>query len=171
MADELGHRRVVTGRTPNGRSTVVSDGLAPVTMQSDAFSLVETWRIAGLPTDFGPPETVDGPAALDPAPGQVLLRFCHFYPESAGTDWEAALGAIGGEETYDPEAERPGVHETDTLDHIVVMSGQIHLLLDEAEVVLNPGDTLVQRGTSHSWSNRSSAPCVVMTVQVKAQRT
>jgi hypothetical protein len=35
------------------------------------------------------------------------------------------------------------------------------LVLDTAEVVLRAGDTVVQRGTNHAWSNRSAAASVV----------
>jgi len=34
-------------------------------------------------------------------------------------------------------------------------------VLDTEEVHLEAGDTVVQRGTHHAWSNRSIHPCVV----------
>jgi uncharacterized cupin superfamily protein len=40
-----------------------------------------------------------------------------------------------------------------------VLEGEITLVLDTAEVHLKAGDTVVQRGTNHAWSNRSSRPC------------
>ena len=35
------------------------------------------------------------------------------------------------------------------------------LVLDTEEVRLAAGDTVVQRGTNHAWSNRSSRPCTI----------
>jgi hypothetical protein len=32
-------------------------------------------------------------------------------------------------------------------------------VLDTEEVALTAGDTVVQRGTNHAWSNRSDKPC------------
>jgi len=32
-------------------------------------------------------------------------------------------------------------------------------VLDTEEVYLKAGDTVVQRGTNHAWSNRSGRPC------------
>jgi hypothetical protein len=32
-------------------------------------------------------------------------------------------------------------------------------VLDTTEVHLRAGDTVVQRGTNHAWSNRSDRPC------------
>ena len=42
-----------------------------------------------------------------------------------------------------------------------VLEGEITLVLDTEEVHLSAGDTVVQRGTNHAWSNRSNRPCVV----------
>jgi uncharacterized cupin superfamily protein len=53
------------------------------------------------------------------------------------------------------------MQKTQTLDFCLVMEGEITLVLDKQEVHLKAGDTVVQRGTNHAWSNRSSAPCVV----------
>jgi len=34
-------------------------------------------------------------------------------------------------------------------------------VLDTQEVQLKAGDTIVQRGTNHAWSNRSTKPCTI----------
>jgi len=36
------------------------------------------------------------------------------------------------------------------------------LVLDKEEVHLKEGDTVVQSGTNHAWSNRSDEPCVII---------
>jgi quercetin dioxygenase-like cupin family protein len=46
-------------------------------------------------------------------------------------------------------------------DFCLVLEGEITLVLDLEEVELKAGDTVVQRGTRHAWSNRSGKPCVV----------
>jgi len=46
-----------------------------------------------------------------------------------------------------------------TLDYVLVMSGEVTLVLDTEEVHLRAGDTVVQLGGSHAWSNRSGTPC------------
>ena len=48
----------------------------------------------------------------------------------------------------------PGMHTTDTIDFEVVLEGTVVLELDDgARVTLQPGDTVVQNGTRHRWSN------------------
>jgi hypothetical protein len=44
---------------------------------------------------------------------------------------------------------------TRTLDYVVVIEGELVLILDDSEVILKPGDVVVQRGTDHAWENRS----------------
>jgi mannose-6-phosphate isomerase-like protein (cupin superfamily) len=60
------------------------------------------------------------------------------------------------------EAEAPGMHTTATIDYGVVLSGQPVLELDDGAVVtLNPGDTYIQNGTRHRWSNPGDVPAVI----------
>jgi hypothetical protein len=41
--------------------------------------------------------------------------------------------------------------------------------MDEGEVLLKPGDVLIQRGTNHAWSNRSDQPATLAFVLVDAE--
>jgi uncharacterized cupin superfamily protein len=47
------------------------------------------------------------------------------------------------------------MHRTESIDYGIVLEGQIVLLLDDEEVVLEAGAVVVQRGTIHAWSNRT----------------
>ncbi|MCP2091739.1 UNVERIFIED_ORG: mannose-6-phosphate isomerase-like protein (cupin superfamily) [Paraburkholderia sediminicola] len=66
----------------------------------------------------------------------------------------------------------PGVaprnHRTETIDYAVVISGEIDMEIDGAEVHLKAGDVLVQRGTIHDWINRGMEPCVIAFVLIAA---
>ncbi len=43
----------------------------------------------------------------------------------------------------------------------LVIEGEIAFVVDTEEASLKAGDTVIQRGTNHAWSNRSNAPCVI----------
>jgi mannose-6-phosphate isomerase-like protein (cupin superfamily) len=75
--------------------------------------------------------------------------------EAAVTDLE---GTLPGMLRYmDPSD--PGMHTTDTIDFEVVLDGTVILELDDgAEVILSPGDTVVQNGTRHRWRNDGDTP-------------
>ena len=51
------------------------------------------------------------------------------------------------------------MHRTETIDYAIVLEGELHLILDDSEVLLKAGDVTVQVGTNHAWSNRSGKPC------------
>ena len=64
----------------------------------------------------------------------------------------------------------PGtMHRTETIDYVLVLSGEIEMDMDNSTVKLKAGDILVQRGTNHSWVNRSTQPARVAFVLIDAQ--
>jgi quercetin dioxygenase-like cupin family protein len=69
-----------------------------------------------------------------------------------------------------PAAGPPGrMHWTDSTDILFVMSGKHGQILDEGEVLLHPGDVLVQNGTNHS--HQTVEPAVLGYVTLGAMRT
>ena len=63
----------------------------------------------------------------------------------------------------------PRNHRTDSIDYIVVISGEIDMELDDTVVHLRAGDVMVQRGTIHNWVNRGTAPCVLAVILIAAK--
>lgn len=55
-----------------------------------------------------------------------------------------------------PPGSKAAPHRTRSLDYCIVVEGSVRLVLDGEEArVLGRGDTVVQRGTKHSWENVS----------------
>ena len=46
------------------------------------------------------------------------------------------------------------MHRTETIDYVIVISGEIDMDMDNSTVTLKAGDVMVQRGTNHAWINR-----------------
>jgi quercetin dioxygenase-like cupin family protein len=66
----------------------------------------------------------------------------------------------GMAEYFEPAV--PGMHTTPTIDYGVVLSGKAVLELDDGAVVtLRAGDTYIQNGTRHRWSNPGDEPAVI----------
>ena len=164
-------RRVVTGHGPDGKAVFVSDEpvspVEPALLPGSAFHLL--WggdAPAHFPDDGTRP---DAPTYFPPVGG---FRFGLFtLPPDGGAgvpadlDIEAALaeleeklpGLAGHMERGDP-----GMHTTATIDFEVVLSGSVNLELDDgAKVTLSPGDTVIQNGTRHRWSNPGDEPAVL----------
>jgi mannose-6-phosphate isomerase-like protein (cupin superfamily) len=108
------------------------------------------------------------PAIEPPSKGSVC-RVITFPPDAVyagkvGAAEVAAFFAAAGSpqaSTYSPKAPHPYMQKTRTLDFCLILEGRITLVLDTQEVDLEAGDTVVQRGANHAWSNRSSEPCVI----------
>ena len=61
------------------------------------------------------------------------------------------------------------MHTTATIDYGVVISGQATLELDDgAKVALDAGDTYIQNGTRHRWSNPGDVPAVLAVALIGA---
>jgi hypothetical protein len=135
-------RRVVTGHDARGKSVVLSDGAPPQHHSMHGLGVGadfhEMWSDADtVPelTSAATGEPNERPFTLMPPAGH-LLRILDVYPLEDG-------------------GKRTVMHRTQTLDYVVVIEGELVLILDDSEVVLMPGDVLVQRGTDHAWENRS----------------
>jgi hypothetical protein len=166
-------RRIVTVDDTEGKSTAIADGPSPDVRTDPArpgYASTRIWVTDRTPARIqGVSETVHMPHTLEPPPGGSVCRVVTFPPErsyldriSAG-DVAAFFQAMGSPRasTYSPDAPHPYMQKTATLDFCLVLEGEITLVLDTQEVLLKAGDTVVQRGTNHAWSNRSDRPCVV----------
>ena len=135
-------RRVVTGHDARGRSVVRSDGPPPQHHSMHGLGVGadfhEMWggadTIPELTSDVAR-EPNERPFTIMPASGH-LLRILDVYPLKDG-------------------GKRTVMHRTRTLDYVVVVEGELVLILDDSEVILRPGNVVVQRGTDHAWENRS----------------
>ncbi len=164
-------RRVVTGHDAQGKAVFVADeAVEPVTLSlMPGSEFVRLWG-ADEPLRF--PDDGSRPPHTTYFPPLGGFRFGLFtVPPDGGAgvpadvDVEAALAEFaerlpGLAEFLEPDD--PGMHTTPTLDCEVVLSGRVTLELDDgAEVVLGPGDTVVQNGTRHRWSNSGDVPAVL----------
>jgi hypothetical protein len=168
-------RRVVTGHNAEGKSVVIFDG-PPSERERNASGIAQIWA-----TDFSP---VDNELPGDPAvrpvklatpPGGSLFWICKMAPMSAaGSSAEAKRNAAKALERFGAAdaisaSSRPDMHATRTLDYAVVLAGEVTLILDGGEVTLKPFDTVVQRGTSHTWENRGAEPALIAFVLLDAK--
>ena len=172
-------RRVVTGQTDDGTSVFARDEVMdPITLALLPGS--EFHRLWGADERVRLP--VDGRAAVPSAYFPPAAGFrCGFFslaPASVGLppelDVRAAFEEMGeklpGMADVMERAD-PGMHRTDTVDFLYVVSGEVVLELDDgAERRLRAGDCVIQNGTRHAWRNRSEEECVILVVLIGAER-
>lgn len=171
-------RRVVTGKTADGKSVFVSDeSVLPIIAAISPGS--EFHSIWGSDTVTRLPQSGTKPAFMQwfPPAGGYRFGFFTVPPANTAAPQVADVGAAIAEfEQKLPglmghmEPDHPGMHTTDTVDIDLVISGEVWLELDDgAEVHLGPGDCVVQNGTRHAWRNKSDQPCVLAVALIGAQ--
>ena len=155
------------------KSRAIADGPSPDVRTDPArpgFAATRIWVTDRTPSRMaGVRETLDAPHALEPPPGGSVCRVVTFPPDDmwkgrvGAREVQAYFSAMGspGASTYTAQGPHPYMQKTPTLDFCLVLEGEITLVLDTQEVHLEAGDTVVQRGTNHAWSNRSQCPCVI----------
>ncbi|MGF0244297.1 cupin domain-containing protein [Rhodococcus erythropolis] len=98
------------------------------------------------------------PHATVPAPGQTRFRMVSVPPHSEVQAEVAEIVARGEDVRLVMETDEEGWHRTETLDYVYVLDGPVELLVDDESVVMEPGDTVVQRSTNHAWRNHGDEP-------------
>jgi quercetin dioxygenase-like cupin family protein len=167
-------RRIVTADDENGKPKILFDGPAPdVTTDPSRPGYVSTriWVTDRTPARMGGyRETILIPRTIEPPPGGSVFRVATFPPESSYMDrvgreevhrFFESSGSPGAS-AYTENGPHPYLQKTTTLDFCMVLEGEITLVLETQEVTLGQGDVVIQRGTSHAWSNRSDKPCTIV---------
>jgi quercetin dioxygenase-like cupin family protein len=162
-------RRVITGNDEQGRSKVIWDGPAPgvhdiqlpgvtgVQAKGRGHTDFWVWRKTPLPLD----DKEDTGLWNDEFPGPESgghLRVVHWLakdensppnapfkePEQHGRTWDR-----GGGNHYN----RSYMHKTKSLDYGILFHGERMMMLDDAEVILQPGDVVIDVGAWHLWDS------------------
>jgi hypothetical protein len=140
----------------------------------DGLYLTDMWETKGPRADNrGTEDAASRPVYPEPQDGGTILRIVEFPPDKnwpGKRDVSRAFSSIGAGHAPVAGHGDPMMHITDTVDCIIVLEGEIYAVMDQSKTLLKRGDVLVQRGTNHSWSNRSDQPCVIAAVLVSADR-
>ena len=140
-------RRVITGHDANGRAIVTIDEVSKNLFSGrPGATACNVWTTEGFPANNDGADDAGLRKAGTTLPNGTVFRIIEFAPGLA-----------------------PRNHRTDSIDYIVVISGEIDMELDGSVVHLQAGDVMVQRGTIHNWVNRGTAPCVLAVILIDAK--
>jgi hypothetical protein len=160
-------RRVVTGNDAQGRSRVLFDSAAPnvnpgavsrgtcmtdVWVYHDSPAIISGERDDGnLPFHFEPPShgghlrIVQSPAR---PPGYDPTKDSGAVPPHPPKRRADGVWVRGGQNFFSSP-----IHKSETVDYGIMLEGERVLLLDIGELVMKPGDVVVQLGNWHGWTN------------------
>jgi len=140
-------RRVITGHDENGRATVLIDEVAKhIGSGRPGATSCNIWTTEGFPANNDGEVDHGLRQVATTLPDGTIFRIIEFAPGLA-----------------------PRNHRTDSIDYIVIISGEIDMELDGTVVHLKAGDVMVQRGTIHNWINRGTLPCVLAVILIAAK--
>lgn len=159
-------RRVVTGNDERGRSKVVWDGPAPgahpTALSGRGHTDLWVWEETpaplsrdqddgNLPDDFpGPPNgghlrVVHWLArGNDPAKEPAFVPAHEPKERPQGRTWDRG----GGNNAYSS-----AMHKTESVDYGIMLVGERGVKLDDCELVMQPGDIIIQVGAWHQWDS------------------
>jgi quercetin dioxygenase-like cupin family protein len=165
--------RFVVGPNAQGRSAVLQQGLTNVQSHEGFFWRATLWATQETPVD----NTIEGDrsqtpglgAQREPFPNGFICRALEISPDNPDAEEERRLFSELNTEVRQKHlpstadmARHPTMHRTDTLDCLTCVRGEIYLVTDTDEVLMQPGDTVIVRGVNHAWSNRSNEPCLLV---------
>jgi len=140
-------KRVVNGWTASGEPAVLFEGEPPAHFDFGETRSDEIWSTTAVPAAYRGTED----------------------PTRSGFQVEPPLGgSICRIATYAPGA-RVDIHSTQTVDYMIVVSGELTLVLPDREITLFPGDVVVQLAAPHGWANKGTEECVVAGILLTAE--
>ncbi len=120
-----------------------AQGRSCITSDSPAEMVI--WATAESPADNSGAEDTGGAMPSFPEAG-TLFMFSDFPP-----------GLVAP------------MHATNTIDYIVILSGECVLITETGETVLKAGDVFVDRGILHGWRNDGKETCRIVSVLCAAK--
>jgi mannose-6-phosphate isomerase-like protein (cupin superfamily) len=130
-------RRVITGHDDNGRAVVKIDEVCTHAFTGRPGATgINVWTTEGFPANNDGAEDAGLRKVGTTLPDGTIFRMLEFAPGLAARN-----------------------HRTDSIDYIVVLSGEIEMELDDTVVQLRAGDVMVNRSTNHNWSQSGPSRC------------
>lgn len=150
-------RRIVTG-IENGRSAIIEDQpIENVVEHLPGLIISDIWNTQKMPASLDFETQIPNTGFPQTPKNGTYFRYVSIPPDKdLGVEFK----------TGEPH---PMMHQTQTLDYIIILSGELYLMMEEVETLLKAGDIVIQRGTNHAWSNRSDEACIQLAVLIDAE--
>jgi mannose-6-phosphate isomerase-like protein (cupin superfamily) len=169
--------RIVTGHNKQGKAVISINDQASNAVEIKGWPglwVTDLWTTDEMPIDnMTEHDRGARPLRHDPTPNGTIFRVVEFPPESkmGGIDAKAAFEHLGSttKPREEDTAKHPSMHKTKSIDYLVVIAGEMWMVMEEGEVLLRPGDCIVQRGTNHAWVNKGDVPCLLAAILIDAQ--
>jgi len=158
-------RRVVTGNDAQGRSVVLYDSEAPARhIRPNGTHFVELWTFDTSPAPLaGTRDESDRALSHSPPAMGAHYRIVQIPPDAEATITHNAAASNFNDMNSNSLSEHVGgsrhwnMHRTPTVDYGIVLDGEYVHVLPEEDILMKPGDIVVQLAHVHSWSNQTGS--------------
>ena len=138
------NRRIVVGLTDEGRSTVHADARdIAATEPLPGFRVQEVGNKSAVPGNPEEGGASPGAIGIEPPSRGALVRILTIEPVPAA-EWVSNL------------------HGDSNRHVLTLVSGKVDLVLEDREVPMTPGDSVVLAGHVHDWRNTYEEPAVLV---------
>lgn len=165
-------KKYVMANLPNGSSEIVAE--EPIAQDN----AVDLWINHETPADLtGNADPTKGVEFLhEPPDGGAIFRIVRFTREMNDVTPEQAFAmhqALNSVHVPTLEelraAKHPSMHKTDTLNYFVLLSGRLWMLSEGKDILLEPGDCVIQKGCMHGWRVEGEETAVLGCVLIDAR--
>ena len=168
-------RRVVIAQNRENQSDIMQDSEAGdidyfITGVKEAAS-INLWATSKTPPTLeyrGDPTQSGLPFV--PAKNGTIFRICDIPPDALYIHRldEILLNnqKISAEQK---QLKHPLMHKVDCLIYAAVLEGEATLILDKTQTKLKAGDTIIDHGSNHAWSNHTNHVCRILFVLLDAR--
>ena len=111
----------------------------------------------------------------EPPDGGALFRVIDFQAGQRRSveSMQALHAAIGSvhvpSDNEFTQVKDPTMHKTDTLNYFCLLYGELWALSEGRDVLLRPGDVMIQKGCMHGWRNTGTQVARLMCVLIDAR--
>ena len=165
-------RRMVTIDDENGKSKLLSDTYLSNPFLDQArpgFKRYQLWLTGQTPAALESLLQIDSSKEiLSPPTNGSVLHIYHFPPDDhwiadvKEQDVKAYFSAFQESNlSLYSRGKHPYYQKSKSLEFCIILKGEITLILDKEDVHLRQGDTVVQKGSNHAWSNHSNEECIL----------
>ena len=170
-------RKYVMGNRADGLSDVLQDD--ELVFPDTAAKALDLWINDSTPADLSATDdpTIGRKFEHEPPDGGAIFRIVEWAPGTADDATPEQVRAHHEELhsvhipslEYLRTAKHPSMHRTDTLNYFIVLSGQMWALSEGRDVLVKPGDVIIQHGCMHGWRIEGTEPCVMAAVLIDAK--
>ena len=156
-----------------------SDGTSDIVIDEEiaADNLIDVWVNSDTPATLSDAADPTAGAAFlhEPPDGGAIFRRIVFTRDMTDMSAEQVVAlhqAINSIHVPTVEelkaAKHPSMHKTDTLNYFILLSGRLWMLSEGRDVLLEPGDFVIQKGCMHGWRVEGDEPAVLGCVLIDA---